>query len=335
MPQRRPGHNLVRTKAKKKAKLPLWFMPLIGKALQIGLVITIILFIISTGWQYIYKSVSESYKPNAHKFDSCSNTFIQIKTKPTYGVVFKTNESLIEDIYLTAPEGAATIKSIILERRDWVAVYFSNNFTSTQIGEFLRLSKLEKGAYDYCYVLEQLSLTSGIPIEYVVVDDKNEGISSTVSVAMTQDILRSLEQKPAKKFQKDLLPIRILDDGSKVSLTTFDSFKEQFPNFFKIDEISQEQAFVEVYNATPIDGYASIFSRKWSMLGIDISRVGNATHEPVNDMIAVLYVRNELQFTRTLATIKSSFPEGKVMVKQGRPSNLVTTGDIVVFLLKR
>lgn len=332
---RRQGHNLARNKPKKKVTISPRVWSLLGKAIQFALVIAIIIFVISSGWQYIYKSISESYKPNAHLFDACSSTFIQVKTNPTYGVVFKTNESLIENIYLTAPEGVASIKSIILERRDWVAVYFSNNFNSTQIGEFLRLSKLEKGKFDYCYVLEQLTLTSGIPIEYVIVDDYINGISSSISLAMTQDILQSIDSKKPKKFNKSLLPIRILDDGSKVALTTFDSFREQFPVFFNIDDIAQEQAFVEVYNATPIYGYASIFSRKWSMLGIDISRVGNATHELSGDMLAVLYVKNEPQFSRTLATIKSSFPEGKVLVKQGRPSNLVTTGDIVVFLLKR
>jgi hypothetical protein len=270
-----------------------------------------------------------------HIFDKCSNTFIQIKTKPTFGVIIKTSDTVVEKILLTAPDGVASIKSIALGNKDWVPVYFSDNFTSSQVGEFLHLSKLERGNFDYCYLLEQLTLTSGIPIEYVIVEDAKEGISSTISIAQTQEILSIVENKPSKLFNRELLPVRVLEDGSKVTLTTFESFKEQFPDFFKIEEISQEQAFVEVYNATSIDGYASIFSRKWAMLGIDISRIGNAVHDPAGDAVAVIYVKNEQSYTRTLAMIMSSFPEGKVVVKTGRPSNLVTTGDIVVFLLKR
>lgn len=303
--------------------------------LQIALAVGAIILVVSSGWKFIYKQIAESYKPNANMFQQCSNSFIKIKTKPLYGIVFKTKESFVKEVYLTAPESDTTVKSIKLNNKDWVVVYFSNNFNFTQIGEFLRLSKLEKGNYDYCYILEQLSLTSGIPVEYVIVDDEIEGISSSVSIAKTQEILLTIDQKRPLEFNHTLLPINVLDDGTKVAVTTYESFREQFPTFFKIEEISQEQAFVEVYNATDISGYASIFSRKWSMLGIDISRVGNAAHEEEGEALAILYVRNEQQYSRTLAMIKSSFPEGKVSVKIGRPSSLVTTGDIVVFLLKR
>ncbi|MCC7304393.1 LytR C-terminal domain-containing protein [bacterium] len=305
-----------------------------GFLMKFGIGGAVAYFIVTTGWNFFYRQITESYKPNAGLFEQCSESFIAIKAKPVYGVVIVKKGTAIEGIYLTAPTQNG-IKAIALEARDWVNVYFSDNFTYTQVGEFLRLSKLERGNFDYCYILEQLSLTSGVPIEYVVVDDKEEGLSSSMSLAQTQLILSALDQRQPVTFNRNLLPIQELDDGSHVSVTVFDSFKEQFPNFFKIDEISQEQAFVEVYNATAIDGYASIFSRKWSMLGIDISRIGNATHEPIGDATAIVYVKDEQKYVRTVAMIKSSFPEGKVAVKQGRPTSLVTTGDIVVFLLKR
>jgi len=334
MPLNKRLFNKLNTK-KKKFVLPPVVAKTVGLLIKLLIVGAIVVFVVITGWQYTYKLVTESYKPNAKLFEACSSTFIHIKTKPTYGVVFKTTDDAVDEMYLTAPEGVSGLKSILLEKKDWVAVYFSQNFTSTQIGEFLRLSRLEKGKVDYCYVLEQISLTSGVPIEFVIVEDSKKGVSATVSIADAQIILDEIEKQSPKKFNRKLLPLLTLDDGSRVVAIIYESFKEQFPTFFELEGVSQEQAFVEVYNSTPIDGYASILSRKWSMLGIDISRIGNAAHEKEGDADAVLYVKNEQLYSRTLAMIKGSFPEGKVVVKQGRPSNVMTTGDIVVFLLKR
>lgn len=335
MPPRRPGQNLLREKPKKKIVISPSIRFLLSKSLQFGIVVALLFFIVTSGWQYIYKMISESYVPNAKSFEECSGSFINIKTKPTYGVVFKTKNQSITSLYLTAPDGVASVKSIKISGTDWVPVYFSNNFTMTQVSEFLRLSRLETGKDSYCHILNQLALTSGVPVEYVVVEDEVAGISSSMSIAHTQELLAMVDRGKQLTFNKDLLGLRTLDDGSKVVVTTFESFQEQFPSFFVISEISQEQAFVEVYNATSEAGYASIFSRKWSMLGIDISRIGNAAHEEVGENLAVVYVKNEQQYARTLAMIKSSFPPGKVLVRSGRPANLVTTGDIVVFLLKR
>ena len=306
-----------------------------GIVMQVLSVTALIIFALFFGWKYIYKIISESYRPNAQVFNECKNSFIQIKTKPTYGIVLKTSGDVVDKLYLTAPDGTTGIKAIELEIKDRVVVYFSSNFNITQIGEFLRLSKLERGSIDYCYVMEQISLTSGVPIEYVIVDDQAKGLSSSVSIAQSQDILSKLDQITPSKFNKNLLPERLLDDATKVQVVTYETFKEQFPDFFKIDEISQEQAFVEVYNATNIDGYASIISRKWSMLGIDITRVGNTSQENPTDINAIMYVKNEQSFSRTIAMIKSTFPQGKLSILQGRPAGMVTTGDIVVILLKR
>lgn len=335
MPPRRAGHNVIKQKPKQKFKIPPSVTLLLIKAFQVAFVVVLIVTVVILGWQYIYSLISKSYKPNAQLFSACDATFLSVKTKPRYGVIFKTADNEVQELYLTAPSGVSGLKSIVLNSEDWVPVYFSKNFTSTQIGEFVRLSRLETGETNYCYVMEQLALTSGIPIEYVVVEDTESGLSSSLTVADTQEILGLVEKGEKKRFNKTLLQVRVLDDNSKVAVVTFDAFKEQYPAFFEISEIAQEQAFVEVYNATTIEGYASIFSRKWAMLGIDISRVGNATHEPIQDKMAVVYIKSETSYARTLAMIKSSFAEGRVEVKVGRPPGIVTTGDIVVFLLNR
>jgi len=304
-------------------------------ALKLSIATVLVVAVVYGGWRYIFKVISESYRPNSDLFSECSQRFITIKSTPAYGVVFKTKGTLVTDVYLTAPSSLNEVKAIHLGQNDWLGVYFSNNFSMTQVGEFLRLSRLETGEYNYCYILEQLALTSGVPVEYVLVEDSEQGLSSTLTIAEARAILLSIELSGASEFNRNLLPLRSLDDGTKVTAVTYDSFKEQFENFFELEGVSQEQAFVEVYNSTDIDGYASILSRRWSMLGIDVSRVGNATHEEVANVYAILYVRDEARYSRTLAMIKSSFPAGGVELRSGRPVNVMATGDIVVFLMKR
>jgi hypothetical protein len=320
---------------KKRIVIPPSFSKIVLLAGKLGVSGAIIFFVGNFTWRYLYKTVTESYTPNAGLFEECSPSFIQIKQKPAYGVVFKTSGTLVNDIYLTAPSGISEVKAIHLESKDWVGVFFSKNFSLTQVGEFLRLSKLETGSFNFCYILEQLSLTSGVPVEFALVEDTEKGLSSTVSIADSRAILLSIEQQAPKSFKRELLPLRLLDDGTKVAAITYDSFVEQFPTFFELEGVAQEQAFVEVYNSTDIDGYASIFAKRWGMLGIDVSRVGNAEHEELNNVNAVLYVKDETRFVRTLSMIKSSFPEGSVTIRTGRPANVMSTGDIVVFLLNR
>lgn len=320
---------------KKRISISPKIQNVIGRGSLLLLSVSILAFFAVSGWGAISKAINESYRPGLAKFSACSPLFLQVKTKPLYGVILRTEGSFVKDIFLTSPTTTGSVKAIRLTSSDWVPVYFSKNFTFTQIGEILRLSRLETGDYDPCYVIEQLSLTSGVPVEYILIDDSEKGLQTTVTIAEAQELLRGIEQNTPLQLRTNLLGLRKLDDGTEVSVITYEAFREQYPDFFKIDEIAQEQAFVEVYNATDISGYASIVSRKWAMLGIDISRIGNATYEEVGDALAVMYVRDSLAYSRTQAIIKSSFPNGKLVVKEGRPSNLVTTGDIVVFLIKR
>ncbi len=286
------------------------------------------------GYVGIRSLIDSGYRPGSSTFEACSGQLTSIKATPMYGAVFTISGDLVEKIDITAPDGAG-LHSLELSADARVMVYFSNNFMFSQIGELLRFSKLEKNAIDYCFLLEQLSLTTGLPVEYIIVNDKETGVISTLPLREIRRIIKQVTEGKKLAFKQNLLPEYRLSDGSSAKVITYAAMKEQFPNFFKIPEIAQEQAFVEVYNSTNIDGYASIISRKWSMLGIEISRVGNSSHEQLSDAVAVVYVKDASKYQRTLAMIKSSLIGGKVIVKEGRPSNVVTTGDIVVFLLKR
>lgn len=300
-----------------------------------GLGVSVIIAAIGGIAYMAYSFYLKTNIPQKNLFSACPNSFIELKTKPQYGIVFEVIDESVVKILLTAPETQTLINAIEIDGTDWFVVYFSKNFTFTQVSEFLRLSKLEKGNIDYCYLIEQLSLTSGIPLEYVMVRSQEKLLASTMSIADSETVSAAISRGKTKKFKQSLLPQYRLDDGTSVSVVTYTAFQEQFPSFFKIDNVSSEQAFVEVYNATTIDGYASIIARKWSMLGIDISRINNATYPEITDDVAVIYIKDADQYVRTMAIIKSSLPPGKVSIKVGRPPFMVTTGDIVVFLLKR
>lgn len=311
------------------------FGKIITRLFFYGLLIAAAIALVLASWQGISWLFASSYVPGKALFTSCQGAFTSIKATPSYGIVFNVADDVVENIQITTPGSANSLNTLTLEGKDWIAVYFSNNFSFSQIQELIHLSKLEKNSIDYCYLIEQISLTTGVPMEYIIVNDPAAGISSTLSLRNIQQVLAQIDAGQTTILKHTLLPLFVLDDGSKVPVITYSAVREQIPNFFKIDEVAQEQAFVEVYNVTNIDGYASIISRKWAMLGIDISRVGNAQHPAANDANAIIYVKDPEQFKRTIAMIKSSFPPGKVVITSGRPTNVVTTGDIVVFLLKR
>jgi len=318
-------YNKSHIKAKKK--LVKGFMIIIG-----SLLLAVLIFFSGS---IIYRHFLNSQIPNKEVFSTCTNYFTEIKASPTYGVIIFTDNEVVEKIVLTAPDSIWGIRSIVIPSDSWLAVYFSNNFTFTQVSGFLRLSIFETGAQSYCYIIEQLSLSSGVPVEYVIVKDKSGEISSTISLNAANKMLSNLRKESTLMFDKKLLPLYLLGDGTEVPVVTYSAFVEQFPDFFKIDSIANEQAFVEVYNVTEIPGYAGIISKRWGVLGIDISRVGNASHEKLENVDAVIYVREPDKYVRTLGMIKGSFPKGKVVVRHGRPTSIVTTGDIVVFLLNR
>lgn len=302
-----------------------------------GLIILLAVGVLGYGlWQGALWLIATAYKPGAALFSACASNLTPIKAAPMYGMIIDTDGDTIQDIVLTAPDpstgGMHTIK---IAGTEWTMVFFSANFTYTQVSEFLRLSKLEKGNIDYCYLLEQISLTTGAPMEYIIVNDAKKGISASIPLREVQRILSAVQAGQQVTYNETLLPVYNLDDGTKVSVITYAASKEQFPDFFKIDEVAQEQAFVEVYNATDTDGYANLIARKWTMLGIDVSRVGNAAFENPGNYIAAIYVTDPTQYPKTLAMIRSSLPPGPVLVKTGRPDKVVTTGDIVVFLLTR
>jgi hypothetical protein len=304
----------------------------LSKNLSIIAVFTLIGTILLSIFLYFFYY---SYAPQEEAFASCKSFFVKIKEKPTYGIVIDIKQEKVEGIHILGVNQEGHI-SINIKSDNWVRVYFSEKFNYSQVSELIRLSQLETGKVNYCWLSEQLSLLTGVPLEYMIVRENGIPVISNLKFFEIFQILGNFDKSDKRKIDLVFVPQEILEDGTKVNVLSFSSFRDQFPQLFKLQEVTNEQAFVEVYNSTPISGYASLVSHKLTMLGIEVSRVGNASYQGDTGLDAVVYVRNREQYQKTIELIISALPTGgKVEIKSGRPEGIVTTGDIVVILLKR
>lgn len=298
-------------------------------------IVAILVLIFSIGLSAFLYFYYYSFVPGEEHFSSCKSLFVKIKEKPTYGIMVDVGKDKVEALHILGVNQSTGVVSINIKAENWVNVYFSETFLYSQTSELLRLSRLETGNTNYCWLAEQVSLLTGVPLEFLVV--RESGIPTVSNIKMYEflQIYNQFTKGTKNEINWSLVNAQVLDDGSKVNVLSFNAIRDQFPDLFKIQEITNEQAFVEVYNSSTISGYASLVSHKLTMLGIEVSRVGN-TAAPEENVDAIVYVKNREQYSKTLELVTSALPTGgKVIIRDGRPSNLVTTGDIVVILLKR
>lgn len=92
-------------------------------------------------------------------------------------------------------------------------------------------------------------------------------------------------------------------------------------------EIGKEQARVEVFNATNIQGLAGFRARWLQNIGVDVIRVGDTARQYQKTTI---HTNAPQDFKSTIAGIERLFEE-EVMVLEEEPP-FVTTGDIIIVL---
>lgn len=327
--------NFNKPQAKKRRFL--FDMPAFARFFSKNLIIgTLALFIVLLVFGVVSYFFYYTYIPGESNFASCKSLFVKIASKPTYGIIVETTGDSINEIHILGKNDQSGPVSINMSKDNWVRVYFSDKFKYAQVNQLLRLSTFETGKTNYCWLAEQLSLLTGVPLEFMIVKD---GAIPTVSNARFSDIIDisgKFDKSKRNTVDLNFVDPQILEDGTRVSVLTFTAFQDQFPSIFKVQEVTNEQAFVEIYNSSTVTGYASLVSHKLTMLGIEVSRVGNSSSLDSETSGSIIYVRNKQQYTKTLELVISSLPVGtSFTVKEGRPPNLVTTGDIVVILLKR
>jgi len=305
----------------------------LSQNLKYAAILSVFVIVVLGGLTYFFYYL---YIPGNNELESCSSLFVKLRERPSYGVMVDMSDKTVESIHIIGRQDSGSLASINLGKDNWVRVYFSENFPNSQVSELLRLSEIETGKVNYCWMAEQLSLLTGVPLEFMVF--KNGSIP-TVSTLRFSDYLQlygQFSQGAQKELNTSLVDPQLLPDERKVPVITFSSFQNQYPSLFKISEVRNEQAFVEVYNSSPVSGYASLVAHKLTMLGIEVSRIGNASYETTGNEGAIVYVKNVNQYQKTLQLVLSSLPIGsEVKTISERPAGIVTTGDIVVILLKR
>jgi|GEM_PF-1913389 len=305
----------------------------LSRNLAYSAILAVVLIIVLGIFTYL---VYYFYIPGNTEFASCPSLFVKIKEKPSYGVFVDNEGTGIGAIHIIGRKDDGSLASITMQKDEWVRVYFSDNFPYSQVSELMRLSAIETGKTNYCWFAEQLSLLTGVPLEFIVFRTSGIPVVSTLRFSDYIQLAGQYGGTNTNRLKSDQIPLQVLPDLSKVPVITFTAFREQYPNLFKIQEATNEQAFVEVYNSSPISGYASLVAHKLTMLGIEVSRVGNAAYETENDADAILFIRSSEQYQKTVQLVISSLPSGGIVdIQIGRPEGIVTTGDIVVILLKR
>jgi len=251
------------------------------------------------------------------------------------GLVLKLDKESIDSINIVSIS-QKTNKIIKFEGSDWIQIYFSNNFDYSQVSELTKLSLLEKGKVDFCWITEQISLISGIPVEFVILESSNKVVGSNYSLREAEDIIKAVNKAKVTLLDSSKADVVELPDGTKKHIVTFNFIKESVPDIFKFNEVAKEQALIEIYNASNSVGYAQFVSNKFRMIGLDVTRVGNASDfGEFKEYDVVIYVSDIGKFKSSYMLIKSFFVNKRIKVVSERFKNMVTTGDIVVILVSR
>jgi hypothetical protein len=115
--------------------------------------------------------------------------------------------------------------------------------------------------------------------------------------------------------------------GDIVSLVTGSSWDNVLKDYLSDDLVDREQARVEIFNGSQIDGLGSRYQRWIDHLGADVIRVQNAPGRWDNTTV---YVTDRDEFRYTLDKIIGLWGNDLNII-EGRP-DFITTGDIIVVL---
>lgn len=126
-------------------------------------------------------------------------------------------------------------------------------------------------------------------------------------------------------IEDDELEEIVNNRGDIVNLVTKDSWDEVLGEYLVDELVDREQARIEIFNGSMINGLGSRYERWIDHLGVDVIRVQNAPGEWEETTI---YVTDLDDFAYTLSKIKKLWGED-IKIIEGRP-DFITTGDIII-----
>ncbi len=159
-------------------------------------------------------------------------------------------------------------------------------------------------------------------------------VKSNLSVTDAYDFARSLKALPPKSITYLTVPNDMLIDtvdarGEYVKLVTPPIFDQMLEDYSSNDKIDREQARVEIFNGSAVDGLGARYERWVKHMGVDVIRIENAPGTWTKQDRTVIFVTNPEKCPVTLNSVSSLWSNPKIVT--GRPE-FVTTGDIVIVL---
>lgn len=156
-------------------------------------------------------------------------------------------------------------------------------------------------------------------------------IESNLSVVDVFSIARDLSSLPEDSVRTHIIPdssySKVIDErGETIKVITLERIDAMLSDFAEDERMGREQARVEVFNGTDINGWGSRNERWIKHVGAEVIRVKNA---PLQAGKTKIYVVEPEKYPYTLERISSLFDEVEVI--EGRP-DFVTTGDLIVLL---
>jgi hypothetical protein len=157
-------------------------------------------------------------------------------------------------------------------------------------------------------------------------------ISSNLSAQEFFAFVRSVQSVPESRIN-----IASVDDtnlnsvsnekGEIVSMISIQDIDDVLDSLCTDIDIDREQARVEIFNGSGVDGLGNMYRRFIRHLGADVIRVENA---PGDWPQTKIYVTDSEKFQYTVEKISSLWP-GNVEIIDGRP-DFFATGDVIIVL---
>ncbi len=222
-----------------------------------------------------------------------------------------------------------------LPNKYWLKTYGGPS-DIVEIGSLYRVAEHVSNSPD-CWVIRQVSYATGLFFNFAIVKNDGELAASNLSKGAVRDVSRLVKVVDATIVEPLLENKQVLEDGNEVFFIDYKTFRQRVKDSFFIPSVADEQAFLEIYNATDINGYAALWSRYFSTVGIEVSRIGTVDKNSVltpdlKDKKAVIFVVSD-KFPVTFKYVKNMLGPSNVAVVEGRPKRLLTTADIVIILL--
>lgn len=303
--------------------------------------------------------------------DSCSIYKIsqKITTYDSYGYFILLRNNEVFKMYIVHignnNEGKSYIQTVEINKDQWLKFTTSSRFSYVMVSNVYNASQIDLGKKSTCYLMKNLSYQFGIPIDFVILENKKENQKFILENIIKGSKMNSMIQSWRYLFDLknmysnisigELIKLQqylslnksnitnynlnqkfvenIKYNGQDIKVINFDLFLQDKKEILESEQITLEQATVEIYNATGESGLATIYSRYLKTVGVDIIRIGNIAKPDKNKKdIVEIYInnRNDKKYVYTLNMIEKVFTTKKIVYVNKMPFNGLLTADIIV-----